>query len=323
VPHQRSGSGGVPFGWVSARLTDGVERRLDRGVCTWELLFVLFGGALFGFVVLFADYLRWDQCHRTFAGNGAFVLWAGLMCAQTALWALALAFLLPSVTRLRARYFARNRTEVVGSTWMIMAIILVVAVGLPIKSSWPDYVPHHAVKIGLLTIVGLFVGLVAARGIWFVHGGLKQLAGENLGTDQALRTFLALQSDLHRFLGTLGAILGLIILSTSAQRRVVLAYAADTQYGYELVLVYGFFFSILVAATYLPTHLTLIRVGQRIRDTLFPAVPANSPEWLDRTTKREQLGSMLELQTGPLGRFKASAAILTPFVGSLIGLLLK
>jgi hypothetical protein len=206
---------------------------------------------------------------------------------------------------------------------MIFAIILLLAIGGPVISAWPDYVPHHAMKVALLTLVGALVGLVAARGVWFAHGGLKQLADEDLRTMKALNTFLSLQSELQRFLGTLGAILGMIILSASAQRRAVLAYAPETEYGYELVLVYGFFFSLLVASVYLPTHLTLNRVGNCIRDAFFPSVPPMSPEWDERTAKREKLGNLLQLQVGPLGRFKASAAILTPLGGSLVGLLLK
>ncbi len=89
------------------------------------------------------------------------------------------------------------------------------------------------------------------------------------------------------------------------------------------MLVYGFFFSILIAAIYLPTHLTLARVGNGIRDAFFPPISPTSPEWEERVAKREKLGNLLELQVGPLGRFKASAAILTPLLGSLIGLLLK
>jgi hypothetical protein len=252
------------------------------------VLVVLLAGVLFGFVVLFADVAWWDKPHRDFSGKGAFVLWAGLMCAQTALWALALAWLVPSVSRLRAQYGEKNRTEVVRSTRLILAIIVLVAVGGPLLNSWPDYGTNHVVKVAQLTLVGALVGLVAARGVWFVHGGLKELAAEEeLGTEKVLKTFLALQSDLHRFLGTLGAILGLIILSAAAQRRAVLAYKPGTEYGYELVLVYGFFFSILVAAVYLPTQLTLAGVGNRIRDAFFPAVPPSSPEWHDRTAKRE------------------------------------
>jgi hypothetical protein len=308
---------------ASARLTKAIERRLEGDLGTWELLVALLAGELFGFVVVFGDYLWWDDHHRDFSSNGAFILWAGLMCAQTGLWALALAWLLPKISRLRAEYGDENRTEVTYSTALILGIILLVAVGGPFINTWPDYVPHHAVKIALLTLVGALVGLVAARGIWFVHGGLKKLGAKDLRTETAQRTFLSLQSDLRRCLATLGAILGLIILAASAQRRAVLAYAPGTEYGYELVLVYGFFFSILVAAVYLPTQLTLARVGNSIRDEIFPALPPTSPEWEKRAAKREKLGNMLDLQEGPFGRFKASAAILTPLIGSLVGLLLK
>ena len=103
----------------------------------------------------------------------------------------------------------------------------------------------------------------------------------------------------------------------------VLAYAPKTDYGYELVLVYGFLFSILVACVYLPTHLTLARVGGGIRDAYFPSVPPSSSEWELQSARRDRRATMLQLQMGPIGRYKASAAILTPLIGSLISLLLK
>ena len=306
-----------------AKLKAAAARRLNGELSTWKLLAVLLAGALFGWVVVFGDFHWWDDTHRDFAGNGAFVLWAALMCAQTALWALALAWLLPTVGRLRIEYRDENRSEVIYSTALIFGMIVLLAGGGPIFNAWPDYVPRHAVKVGLLTLVGALVGLVAARGVWFVHGGLKKLARGDLRNESALTMFLALQSDLYRLLQTLGAILGLIILSASAQRQAVLAYKPKTDYGYELVLVYGFFFSILVAAIYLPTQLTLARVGNSIRDEIFPSLPPTAPEWQDRTEKRATLGTLLDLQLGPFGRFKASVAILTPLVGSLVGLLLR
>ena len=297
-------------------------RSLNQDISTWKLLSLLLAGGLFGAVVLRADSPWWDEAHKDFAGKSSFVLWGGLICSQTALWALVLAWLGPSVLRLGANYGAENRTEVLASTAMILGIIVLFTVGTPLVKPWPNYMPHHVVKIALLSLVGGFVVLVDALGVWFVHGGLKKLATEELATEKALRTFLALDTELHRFLGTLGAILGLFILSTSAQREAVLAYKPDTEYGYEFVLVQGFLFSALIAAVYLPTYLTLDEVGKGIRDAFFPDLPPTSPEWDDRTAKRERLGGVLRIQVGPFGRFKASAAILTPLVGSLIGLLL-
>ena len=212
----------------------------------------------------YGDYASWDERHRDFAReSGAFNLWVGLMCAQTALWALALAWLLPVVRRLRREYGDQNRSERFGSTAVILLLILGLAVGGPLHSRWPDYVQNHTVKIAFLTLVGALVGLVAAQGVWLVHGGLKRLGGGDLRDDSAVPTFLSLGADLNRFLSILGAILGLIVLSASAQRQTVLDFAPATNFPYQGVLLYGLFFSILVAAVYIPAHLTLASAGSR------------------------------------------------------------
>ena len=169
-------------------------RSLNQDISTWKLLSLLLAGGLFGAVVLRADSPWWDEAHKDFAGKSSFVLWGGLICSQTALWALVLAWLGPSVLRLGANYGAENRTEVLASTAMILGIIVLFTVGTPLVKPWPNYMPHHVVKIALLSLVGGFVVLVDALGVWFVHGGLKKLATEELATEKALRTFLALDT---------------------------------------------------------------------------------------------------------------------------------
>jgi hypothetical protein len=164
---------------------------------------------------------------------------------------------------------------------------------------------------------------VAALGIWLVHGGLKILSGGDLRSEESLNTFLSLQAELSRFLGVLGAIIGMLVLSTGAQRRAVLAYAPQTRYGFELVLSYGFLFTILVAAIYVPTHLTRSRVASQLRDAVFPPAPPSAADWMERTISRERLGQVLRLEQGAFGQLKASIAILTPLLGSLVGLLLS
>jgi hypothetical protein len=287
------------------------------------VLAVLLAGAAFGALVIFCDSFWWDSGHRRFSrDSGPFTLWAGLMCAQTGLWALALVWLLPSVRRLHRLYGDANKRELVASTAIILVLIVLLAVVGPLLRSWPDYVPHHTVKIGFLTLVGAVVGLVAAQGIWLVRGGLIAVADEPV-RECALERFQWLQGELQRFLGTLGAILGLLVLSAGAQRHAVLDYKPATTYGLELVLVYGLFFSILIAAIYLPTHLTLAAAGSALRDSFFPAVAPSSSEWEERVRQREQFNRMLQLEVGPFGRLHASAAILTPLIGGLIALLLK
>jgi hypothetical protein len=293
------------------------------------VLAILVLGWLVGLLVLYADRPWWPGRSRDVAETGSFVLWASLICAQTALWALLLAWLLPTVRRLGAEYWSENANEIVWSAAAILVIVVLVAIVPPLTRSFPNYLPNHAVKLAFLTILGGLVGLVPACGIWLVHGGLKRLGRDVDRNEDSIRTYLALEARLHRFLATLGAILGLLILTTAALRRVVVEYATKythetaADFPYEYVLLYGLLFSLLVAAVYLPTHLTLIRVGRSLVDSFFPGVSPTHPEWEERMAKREKLTAALQLGVGPFARLRTSAAILTPLLGSLTGLLLK
>lgn len=83
-------------------------------------------------------------------------------------------------------------------------------------------------QLAVLTILGGLVGLVAACGVWLVHGGLKLLVGRDLGSEESLQSFLSLQDAAGRFLGVLGAIIGLLRpLDRSAAPRPTLLLAQD------------------------------------------------------------------------------------------------
>jgi hypothetical protein len=300
-----------------------MDRTGASEITTWKVILVFLLGAAVGFVVLFADLPSWDEGHRAAARSSAVVLWAMLMCTQTGFWLLALVWLRPTVRELPPGYRRANRNEIVGSTIAILVIVVTAAVAGIVRTPWPNYLPGHPVKLGVLTVLGGLVGLVAARGVWIAHGGLKLLARKDLGSEESLSTYLSIQDCVGRFLGTLGVILGILVLSTGAQRRAVLSYDPTTQYGFELVLAYGFLASILVAAVYLPTYLTLNDVGHRIRDAACPTLPPSDDDWAVQTEKREKLGQLLGLDQGPFSRLKTSAAILTPLLSSLVGLLLS
>jgi hypothetical protein len=317
----------------------------ESWAATWALLALLAVGALFGFLILLGGYSGWNYYHRHFVHTSAFLLWAGLMCAQTGLWVVALVWLFPS---LRRQWSARSffSSEILLSIFAIAAIATAFVVVSQRTRHSPDYIPGHTWRLITLTTAGLVVGLVAASGIWLARDGLRRLGQQPLSAENdkttALRLFLICKDDLDRFLGALGAILGLLVLTTAAHRQMVLSYVTyaayhkqpgpgptgtimpiRTEYGFQLVLLYGLFFTILVAAVYLPTHLTRIRVGDRIGDAYFPAVLPDSPEWISRSASRDQLAGVLGIRDGPLSQFKAVVPIVTPLIAALIGLLLK
>jgi hypothetical protein len=315
----------------------------DEWFTTWSLLALLIVGALVSLFILLLHFRTWDDYHQHFAGKAAFLLWAGLVCTRTGVWVVVLAWLFPS---LRRHWSARSffSPELLLSTLMIGITIAVVAVASDQIRTWPDYIPGHKWKSITLTAPGYFVGLVLAWGIWLVRDGLRQLGQQPLSTESArttaLKTFLICKDDLNRFLGTLGAILGLLVLSTAAHRQMVLSYVtysayhkqpdktgriipAHADYGFQLVLVFGLVFTLLIAAIYLPTHLTRTRVADRIRDAYIPALSPDSPQWSSQSAKRDQLAGVLGLGDGPLSQFKTAVPIMTPLIGALIGLLLK
>jgi hypothetical protein len=320
----------------------------DEWFTTWSLLALLFVGALVSLFILLLHFWSWNDYQQDFSGNGAFLLWAGLVCTRTGVWVVALAWLLPS---LRRHWSARSffSAELLLSTLMVGITTAVIAAASVKVRHWPHYIPGSTWKSITLTAPGYFVGLVLAWGIWLVRDGLRQLGQRSLSTEgaktTALKTFLICKDDLNRFLGTLGAILGLLVLSTAAHRQMVLSYvtysayhkqpvvkngtetaaivSAHVDYGFQLVLVFGLVFTLLIAAIYLPTHLTRTRVADRIRDAYFPALSPDSPEWTSQTSKRDQLAGVLGLGDGPLVQFKTAVPILTPLIGALIGLLLK
>jgi hypothetical protein len=335
-----------------------------REVSTGVVLGLLLIGAAVGVVILFRNPFNlhgWSDDHREFAKTSPFILWAALMCAQTALWLLVLLWLLRSfrevwpgkgervwlLPSVRGVWPGRGKRlevswhwpEPLASTVVTGILVFLFVYGSRRLRHWPDYLAGHDWKVPVLTAVGVLVGLFAAWGIWLTHAKLTELAdrvGKDLTREGALHDFLIHQARLKRFLIALGAILGLLVLATAAQRQTVLAYdhklhctptcQRDFQpidYGYQLVLIYGLFFSILIAAVYLPTHLSLTNAGNQIRNEFFADIPPSAPEWQDRTANREKLGSLLELDVGPLGRLKASAAILTPLISGLTGLLLQ
>jgi len=92
---------------------------------------------------------------------------------------------------------------------------------------------------------------------------------------------------------------------------------------FDFVLLYGGFFSLLLALIYVPTFLELQAGGRRVRN-LAADLPAPTDESFDDVyTRRKNLGELLQLEVSTSSSLRAGVAILAPLTTSLIGLLLK
>jgi hypothetical protein len=122
----------------------------------------------------------------------------------------------------------------------------------------------------------------------------------------------------------LGALIGGITLATGALRNAATAIEGNKQIiPPEVVLVYGAYFTVLVALVYAPTYVTLQTTGRNLQDSVLPMPSPASQEWETWCKKRQGLEEVLRLEKGGTQSFQTSFAILAPLAGSIISILLK
>src|SRR5262245_891355 len=121
-------------------------------------------GAAFGPFVLLVGWWNWDDEAWTFAKTPNAFLWFALIAGQTALWA----FLYPIITRAIAE-IDDDGLSLWGwiSAFVVFAVPVAVVSLIGRKVAHADYsLPHHVLRVGLLTIVGFVVAFTAVVGIW-------------------------------------------------------------------------------------------------------------------------------------------------------------
>jgi hypothetical protein len=285
-----------------------------------------FGGA-FGSAILLYDRAGWPARNVAFSRSGSFLLWAVILVAQPAIWAVAVAFVWSDLVALKG-YVRTNRREIVESAAMISVLTGICFAATARIPAFPPFLPHHELKILIIATGGWVAGTIAATGIWLVHGAFKEMCDPARAVRPAdLARFLDLRRRLQRFLLVTGSIVGLAILGAGAERNMVDAYVHEyggpSGFPIEYVLIYGLFFTGLLAFVYFPTQLTMMRVAERIRDRFYPLPDLRDAAWDRQWAQRSTLEGILGIDVGPGATFKAAIGVLTPLLASLTGLLLN
>ena len=119
-------------------------------------------------------------------------------------------------------------------------------------------------------------------------------------------------------------ILGAAILATGSLRNSVVVWHHNdaTAFPREFVLMYGGFFTLLLALLYAPVYQTLLDTGRKLVDGACPAVEPRSSAWTDVYEKRKKLEELLQLEVTTSSSFRAGIAIMAPLASSVVGLLL-
>ena len=295
-----------------------------------EVIAVALVGAGFGFGVLYVDWPFPDDA-TAFTSTGEYGLWLFLLCAMTALWAVAL---LPLAVSLRIvwRFGEGNWGRVIASTVSLAVVLLLIAVGSRfVSTSFPEInypFPTHGAKLMVIAGIGSAIAIVGGLGMALVDAGLTQVARDDLSSeaarDTAIPHLFLLREQLERLLAIEGAILGAAILQVAALRNAVLAYgetpeAEPTSFPPQYVLIYGAVFSILLALLWTPIYSLLIAAGARLRDAATKR--AANESWIDWHERRKTFEDLVGLQTTATASFRSGVAILTPLASGLLGLL--
>lgn len=301
---------------------------------TQVVMLAAVAGLALGAGIVYIDAGSWNEPTRTFAKSSAVQFWIGLLAAQTMLWTLALP---PLLAQFRRQWATRRqgalRREVAPSALVLSGLVAALLVGPRLTTELPDFMPHRALKVDVLTGLALIVALLASMSIWLIRSQAEALRAAQPITSDTLETFGRLRSELERLLAFLGLVIGLAVLASAALRHVALLANKNPHFALpdkkqvdfsaDSVVLYGLVLSLILALVYLPTYVTLQQTGERLRDRIQSLPGPEDPHFEARLAKRKAVDDLLGLQLSASASFRAGVFILSPLLGSLTSLLPK
>jgi hypothetical protein len=281
---------------------------------------------------MFADY-PFPPEEAAFIESPPALLWLVSVEAQWMLW-----FVL--IPPLAAALWAHREGLSRGPLLSVAALALL-SVGflLPATFGWPNLpladlpeypLTYHQARIGAIYGIGLLVALMPALGLGLARERLRDIAFRGRPGGAKIELFLALGESIRRFLFLAGALIFLAMLSVGALRNAVIAQRPDDEqlaesFPPEYVLLFGVYFSLLLALVYAPAYGTYLEVGGRMRDAFVGPTPPDDADaaglksWRD---DRAALESVMRLDVGLAESFRAGVFVFAPLAGSLVSLLL-
>jgi hypothetical protein len=279
-----------------------------------------------------------------FLNPGRIRLWHLLMALEPPLWLASLVFIANDFKH-GPRAWPDTRDE---RTALVICTVLAGALNAgpfvvesftrqPVLSMQMEVLlqlPHLRTKLVLLGMSTALVATVHIAGMLSVH---VQLLGRAWGApstreepeakrlqDDVLR-YQQLRSRLERFLGLSAAIIGLGTLSIGAFRDLlgeVLPSPSNVLPGSH-AMIYGVYFTGLLASVYLPARETLKKVGQTLAARFVSQSPGADTTWRDWHQEQQSLHAHLGLQSTLLQDFQQGFSVLAPLLASLSSLILS
>ena len=116
----------------------------------------------------------------------------------------------------------------------------------------------------------------------------------------------------------LGVMVSLAALGGAALRTGLNQYHAQTILSIESVLAYGLFYTVCLAALYLPIHLRVVAAAEEAVNAKYPGEPETDP---DVFKKRED--ALKRIGVGPWeGTFRSAVLVLSPLLSTVVALVM-
>ena len=282
---------------------------------------------MLGVVLLLYPYDGTDKS-KAFSQSLQFPIWVMLVGAQSSLWAVSAVAVFGWLRELKIHFVRNWKTLLLSSALFVLLVWMPYLLAARFLINSPIYLEsplqYHKAKIVILTAAGTTVALLAGMGLWVVHAALKDTFKDRASGREQISEFLRLRAYTQGFLSVAGAINGVATLSAWALHAAMHAYQAHQHQDeppHLHVLLYGAYYSVVLALAYAPTHLALNAVGRQICVNVLP-VPSERGSWTDWESNRKVLEQLLQPQLTGKVLLERGGAIWGPFIGSILSLLL-
>jgi hypothetical protein len=200
--------------------------------------------------------------------------------------------------------------------------------GLSAMDLTPALPTSVSVRSGLVNVVGALAAAPSVLGLWAISARLRELTEQLADPKAAVNPAAVMPLLLHagrqgqRYLVALTVIISVKVLTAGVLRKALLAagYPPD-ELPSTLLLLHGLFLTAWVLAVYLPFYLNWHAWVARIVEASYPLPQSGLPtnDWVDDRSRLEQV---LHGNDTLKQNLTAAFAVLAPFGGSLIGLII-
>jgi MFS family permease len=274
-------------------------------------------------ILLFDTWL--PSQNKAFIRSPEFVLWLGLIGILTTLLIIFPLGLVRDLKHLRP-YYTSSKFEIGLSSFLFTMLYFLPFLMTALFFRQIEFgLIHFYVKTPVLYVIGLVTTVLpAAIGIWSVQVAARTANSNTKPHEKHIREHLRFQRLLRQFVLILGTVIGLAILATGASRGASIAAGVSPEdFPVILVLIYGAYFTLLIALVYFPASAALLQAGRRLLDAIFPMPSPDASSWADAYSKREDLAKLLSIRTTAEQRFQTNVVVLAPLLSAILSVLLE